>query len=112
MPGEEDFGIVMAEALASGKPVVALGRGGACEIVPTDQPAGGVLYDEPGEDALEQALKALEPRLHGIDAAALRAWSMQFSEAEFSRRIRPILTGEGPSASQVDEYTRGHSANQ
>ena len=33
VPGEEDFGITMVEALASGKPVLALGRGGACEIV-------------------------------------------------------------------------------
>ena len=33
MPGEEDFGITMVEALASGKPVIALGHGGALEIV-------------------------------------------------------------------------------
>ena len=29
LPGEEDFGITPVEALASGKPVIALGRGGA-----------------------------------------------------------------------------------
>jgi len=34
VPGEEDFGITMVESLASGKPVIALGRGGAVEIVP------------------------------------------------------------------------------
>src|SRR5206468_11831804 len=32
-PAEDDFGIVCVEALASGAPVVALGRGGATEIV-------------------------------------------------------------------------------
>src|SRR6185369_10284764 len=34
LPGEEDFGIATVEALASGKPVIALGRGGALETVP------------------------------------------------------------------------------
>ena len=34
LPGEEDFGMTPVEALASGKPVVALGRGGALETVP------------------------------------------------------------------------------
>ena len=32
-PGEEDFGIVMVEALSAGKPVIAYGAGGATEIV-------------------------------------------------------------------------------
>ena len=36
VPGEEDFGMTMVEALASGKPVIALGRGGALEIVGLD----------------------------------------------------------------------------
>lgn len=32
-PGEEDFGIVPVEAMASGRPVIAYGRGGATETV-------------------------------------------------------------------------------
>jgi glycosyltransferase involved in cell wall biosynthesis len=32
-PGEEDFGIVPVEAMASGRPVLAYGRGGALETV-------------------------------------------------------------------------------
>ena len=34
MPGEEDFGITMVEALASGKPVIGLARGGALKSCP------------------------------------------------------------------------------
>ena len=45
LPGEEDFGMTPVEALASGKPVVALGRGGALETVPG---FGGVFYDDDG----------------------------------------------------------------
>jgi glycosyltransferase involved in cell wall biosynthesis len=40
LPGEEDFGIVPVEALASGKAVIALGRGGVLESVPQQKPRG------------------------------------------------------------------------
>ena len=44
LPGEEDFGIVPLEAQACGRPVVALGRGGALEtVVPGET---GLLVDE------------------------------------------------------------------
>jgi hypothetical protein len=36
-PGEEDFGMVPVEAMASGRPVVAFGRGGATETVEAGQ---------------------------------------------------------------------------
>ena len=32
-PGEEDFGIVPVEVMASGRPVIAYGRGGALDTV-------------------------------------------------------------------------------
>jgi glycosyltransferase involved in cell wall biosynthesis len=41
-PGEEDFGLVPLEAMACGRPVVALGRGGALETVRNG--LTGVLY--------------------------------------------------------------------
>src|SRR5207248_9117513 len=60
MPGEEDFGMTAVEALASGKPVIALDKGGAREIVPTDRPVGGVLYAEPVNDLIDAALRRFE----------------------------------------------------
>lgn len=88
VPGEEDFGITMVEALASGKPVVGLGRGGACEIVP---PGGGVLYQTPSEEALASALDQLD-RLT-IKPDELRQYAQRFSEDEFQAKMRPFLAG-------------------
>ena len=86
MPGEEDFGMTMVEALASGKPVIALARGGALEIVPE---FGGLLYDEPEE--LSQAVERWDELEPDVDPRALQAYAAQFSEAEFAKRMKPIL---------------------
>ncbi len=56
-PGEEDFGIVPAEAMACGCPVIALNRGGAAETV--EGPVG-VLYDDPSAEGLLAAIVAWE----------------------------------------------------
>jgi glycosyltransferase involved in cell wall biosynthesis len=63
MPGEEDFGITLLEAQASGRPVIALGLGGATEtVIPRDglQPGPtGVLYP-PGKSHAEHVANLME----------------------------------------------------
>jgi glycosyltransferase involved in cell wall biosynthesis len=86
VPGEEDFGITMVESLASGKPVVALGRGCACEIVPA---GGGVLYERPSEEGLADALQQLDRLETRPDE--LRFYAQRFSEDEFQAKMRPFL---------------------
>ena len=88
MPGEEDFGITMVESLASGKPVIALGRGGAAEVV-TD--GCGVLYPEPSEAALDYALKIFDRSANLLDPAQLRFRAMAFSAMAFDRNFRAVL---------------------
>jgi glycosyltransferase involved in cell wall biosynthesis len=93
MPGEEDFGMTPVEALASGKPVIALGRGGALETVPG---FGGVFYDDVSElGAAIARLELLEP---SVRPAELQAWARQFSEAEFLRRMAAVLGVDGGEA--------------
>jgi glycosyltransferase involved in cell wall biosynthesis len=86
LPGEEDFGITAVEAIASGKAVIALGRGGVLEIVP---PEGAFFYDSPDEIALESAVRKFEST--EVPAAALQAAAARFSVAEFDRKIREVL---------------------
>jgi glycosyltransferase involved in cell wall biosynthesis len=91
MPGEEDFGITAVEALASGKPVVALGRGGALETVPTSDLIGGVFYSEPDEEQLAAAIAALDRTQARVRPAELQAFAARFSESEFLRKMHDVL---------------------
>ncbi len=88
VPGEEDFGITMVEALASGKPVIALGRGGACEIVGA---SGGVLYNDPDERQLSNAVRDFEFLEARFDGALLRKSALRFSEARFMDRMEALI---------------------
>ena len=94
LPGEEDFGIVTVEAMASGKPVIALGRGGVLETAP---PFGRVLYDEPSGESIQHALATFETIEGRIRPARLQEWAQAFSEAEFARKMAPILQVPHPS---------------
>jgi len=86
LPGEEDFGITAVEAIASGKAVIALGRGGVLEIVPLE---GAFFYDSPDEIALDAAVRKFEST--EVPAAKLQAAAERFSAAEFDRKIREVL---------------------
>ena len=93
LPGEEDFGITPVEALASGKPVIALARGGALETVPE---FGGLFYEEATAESLEGALSAFEKVESSIQPAELQAHARRFSEAEFARKMSAILFSPVP----------------
>lgn len=88
MPGEEDFGMAAVEALASGKPVIALARGGALETVPA---TGGVLYREATDDSLRCAIEQWDSLESRADPKELQRWAARFSEAEFAAKIAPLL---------------------
>jgi glycosyltransferase involved in cell wall biosynthesis len=93
MPGEEDFGLTAVEALASGKPVIALGRGGALESTPVRDPVAGFFYEEPSESALATAIDQFEAAESGIKVEELQAWAARFSEPEFMARMQQVIFG-------------------
>ena len=81
--GEEDFGITMVEALASGTPVVGLDAGGARDIVrPGDD---GVLVAEATPESVRAAVREVAEREWDRDALAARA--AEFSHERFLERM-------------------------
>jgi glycosyltransferase involved in cell wall biosynthesis len=93
VPGEEDFGIVPVEALASGKAVIALGKGGVLETAPFSNPRGGFFYSEPGAHHLESAVAEFEREEKYLRPAELRAHAVHFSTEVFQREISNFLFG-------------------
>jgi glycosyltransferase involved in cell wall biosynthesis len=88
LPAEEDFGIAPVEAMACGRPVVALGRGGATETVLPGRT--GVLVDSPDEDAFASAMDQVRQTLY--DPAVLAQHASRFSVAQFEQGLRATLT--------------------
>jgi glycosyltransferase involved in cell wall biosynthesis len=84
MPGEEDFGIVPLEAQACGRPVVALGRGGALETVVDGET--GVLVAEDSAQALADGL--LRAARHRFDPVAIREHALPFARERFAAQLR------------------------
>ncbi len=96
VPGEEDFGISMVESLASGKPVIALGRGGALEIVPDGPLYEDLLYEETSREALGAAIARFESREGAFAPARLQSRAARFSEQNFQESLRRILGRPDP----------------
>lgn len=91
--GIEDFGIVMAEAQACGTPVIALGNGGAAEIVRTDtspQPTG-VLFAEQTADALLEAVRRFELDPRRFAPSSCRENALRFDRTRFRQRFEELL---------------------
>jgi glycosyltransferase involved in cell wall biosynthesis len=87
LPGEEDFGIVPLEAQACGRPVVALGRGGALETVVHGET--GLLVDEPGPEAFADAIAIATGRT--FDPRAIRRHAERFSRERFGDEIEALV---------------------
>lgn len=89
-PGEEDFGITPVEAQSAGTPVLAFGRGGACETVLDGKT--GLLFDEQTPESLEACIQKFETEGVDYPPQQIREHSRSFSEQRFEDELRDYCT--------------------
>ncbi|HEX4690519.1 MAG TPA: glycosyltransferase [Solirubrobacteraceae bacterium] len=83
----EEFGIAAVEALASGRPVIALGSGGVLESVVEGET--GAYYPESSPQSLAAVVEAFDPM--GVDPAACVAAAERFGTERFQASLRGIV---------------------
>lgn len=82
---EEDFGIVPVEMMASGRPVLAYGKGGAIDTVAPG--VSGLFFDEQTPASVIEGVRAMEAWLPDFDPAAGMAHARRFAPEVFDRGI-------------------------
>jgi glycosyltransferase involved in cell wall biosynthesis len=88
-PGEEDFGMVPVEAMASGRPVIAYGRGGALDTVLDE--ITGVFFHEPTVDGLAGAVRRFQAMIDRFDPEAIVRHASHFDKHNFLERMTEVI---------------------
>lgn len=95
----EDFGIVPVEAMAAGRPVIALNRGGATETVRDG--LSGLFFDQQTPEALIEAVQRFEAQEHRFNPTVIQAHAARFDRSVFKARLRETIdswvNGEEPA---------------
>jgi glycosyltransferase involved in cell wall biosynthesis len=90
LPNREDFGIIMAEALAAGTPAVALDKGGAPEIV--NHQKNGFLVDSITTEALMKAIDWVNSQEDNEKYRnSLRESVLQFDTEVFLTKMQGVI---------------------
>lgn len=88
-PGEDDFGIAPVEAMACGKPVLGLRKGGLTEtMVPG---VTGEFFEELTLESMEAGLTQLLIHEKGYSPKKIAEHAQQFSEKAFEKAMRSVI---------------------
>ena len=86
---EEDFGMVMAEAEACGKPVIAYYKGGASEIVENEK--SGLFVEKQTKESLIEKVNLMEKIYKKFDEDEIREYAKKFNANNFREQIKNAI---------------------
>lgn len=97
--GEEDIGLTPIEVQASGRPVIAFGRGGVLETVagffasdfPAPESSTGVFFAEQSVNSLIEAIEAFEAAESRFSPALIRAQVKRFDVPRFKSEMSAFI---------------------
>lgn len=102
-PQEEDFGITLLEANASGRPVIAYAAGGALETVVPGKT--GVFFEEPEWESLADTIIRFKPE--DFQPGLIRKHAEEFSTDRFKQRFsQAVETAYADHQHQLDISSR------
>lgn len=102
-PNVEDFGIAPVEAMAAGRPIIALGEGGALDSIrdldrySTGELDGGegptgVFFENPTPAELAKAVRRFERAESAFDSTSISRWAANFDTAHFKIAVTNWLS--------------------
>ncbi|MCK4919190.1 MAG: glycosyltransferase, partial [Candidatus Pacebacteria bacterium] len=86
-PPEEDFGITPLEAMASGRPVIAFGGGGALETVIENKT--GMFFSEQTANSIMEVVKKFDSEKFSPEE--IRKHAMKFDKEIFKEKIKNFI---------------------
>jgi len=99
---EEDFGIVPVEAQASGTPVIAFGKGGACETIISGKT--GIFFEEQTVSSLLQAIERFE--MLNFNPVQIKAHAEMFNGERFKQEFTNFVEKKWREFSENHHFSR------
>lgn len=96
-PQREDFGITMVEAMASGRPVIALRQGGATETVIEGET--GLFFNEENSDSIAEVVRKFNN--YTWHPENIRKHALKYSKANFIKKFGDFVNNE------LEKHQRG-----
>ncbi len=98
-PQKEDFGITIVEAMASGRPVIALGHGGATETIIAGRT--GEFFDEEKVESVLEAIKKFD--VNKYNPEEIRAQAMKYSKENFKKNLMNLIEKELANFNKISD---------